>query len=296
MIDKTRVVIGSYNVENLFAKKDIEPGNKTRPKSELSQAALAENLRQADADVVALQEVSSKDTLDNFLKAQDLTRMYPHVAHVPGNSERGINVAIISKYPFETIVTHKDETFPLADGSGQTKFSRDFLRADVDLDGVPGAEVTVYTTHSKSRRPAGQGEPSSDVQRLSEAQAMRDIAEKEMKPYPGRLFVVTGDLNDNTDDASVKALLQPKDGGESWLDSLDHLPANQRNTWPSSSKRGGKHGPEQFDHIIYPGSLDGQMKGSEIRRFGPSADGKIDNVSSLASDHLMITAEFEITK
>ncbi len=296
MIDKTRVVIGSYNVENLFTKKDITPGSQTRPKSELSQAALAENLRQADADIVALQEVSSKETLDSFMKSQNLSSLYPYVAHVPGNSDRGINVAIISKYPFETIVTHKDEAFPLADGSGETKFSRDFLRADVDVDGVPGADVTVYTTHSKSRRPAAPGEPSANVQRLSEAQAMREIAEKEMKPYPGRLFVLTGDMNDNTDDASVQAILQPKNGGESWLDSLDHLPAGQRNTWPSSQKRGGKHGPEQFDHIIYPNSLDGQMKESEIQRFGKSADGRIDNVSSLASDHLMITAEFEISK
>ena len=296
MIDKTRVVIGSYNVENLFAKKDLTPDSKTRPKSEMSQAALAENLRQADADIVALQEVSSRETLDSFMKSQNLSSLYPHVAHVPGNSERGINVAIISKYPFETIVTHKDETFPLADGSGETKFSRDFLRADVDVDGVPGADVTVYTTHSKSRRPAAPGEPSANVQRLSEAQAMREIAEKEMKPYPGRIFVLTGDMNDNTDDASVQAILQPKNGGESWLDSLDHLPAGQRNTWPSSQKRGGKHGPEQFDHIIYPGSQDGQMKESEIQRFGKSADGRIDNVSALASDHLMITAEFEISK
>lgn len=295
-MDKTRVVIGSYNVENLFATKDIDPGNKTRPKSEASQAALAENLRQADADIVALQEVSSKETLDKFLKAQDLAAMYPHVAHIPGNSERGINVAIISKYPFETIVTHKDSTFPLADGSGQTRFSRDFLRADVDVDGVPGADVTVYTTHSKSRRPSPPGETPAHVQRLSEAKAMREIAEKEMRPYPGRLFVVTGDLNDNTDDASVQAILNPPEGGEPWRDSLEHLPADDRNTWPSSPQRAGRHAPEQFDHILYPDSKHEQLKESKIHRYDQSTDGTIRNVSATASDHLMITAEFEITK
>lgn len=295
-MDKTRVVIGTYNVENLFAKKDLTPGSRTRPKSEASQAALAENLRQADADIVALQEVSSRQTLDKFLKAQDLAAKYPHVAHVPGNSERGINVAILSKYPFETIVTHKDSTFPLADGSGQTRFSRDFLRADVDVDGIPGADVTVYTTHSKSRRPSPPGETPADVQRLSEAKAMREIAEREMRPYPGRLFVVTGDLNDGPQDPSVQAILNPAEGGEPWRDSLDHLPAEDRNTWPSSPKRAGTHSPEQFDHILYPESKHGQLVDSRIHHYDESADGKMRNVSALASDHLMITAEFEITR
>lgn len=296
MIGKTNVVIGSYNVQNMFAKEDITPGSRTRPKDEFSMTALAENLRRADADIVALQEVSSKKTLDAFMKNHGLSEMYPHVAHVPGNSDRGINVAIISKYPFETIVTHKDESFPLADGSGETKFSRDFLRADVDVDGVPGADVTVYTTHSKSRRPADPGETSSDVQRLSEAQAMRDIAEKEMKPYPGRLYVLTGDMNDNTNDPSIQAILKPKDGGEQWLDSLDHLPEDKRNTWPANPTKGGRFGPEQFDHIIYPSSQDGKMKESQVVRYEASLDGKYKWLSSAASDHLMIKAEFDLKK
>lgn len=293
MIKPSSVVVGSYNVENLFAKEDIPEGARMRPKYAGAQAALADNLKLADADVVALQEVSSKATLENFLRRNDLAAMYPHVAHVVGNSDRGINVAIISKYPFETIVTHKDEKFPLADGSGESQFSRDLLRADVNLDGVPGAELSIYTTHSKSRRPADPGEASSDTQRLSEGQAIRSIVEREMKPYPGRLYVVTGDLNDNTDDKSVQAMLNPKQG-EPWLDSLDHLPDNQRNTWPSNPARGGRFGPEQFDHILYPKSVDGQLVESKIHRYDESPDGKHKDVSANASDHLMISAEFRL--
>lgn len=293
MIKPSSIVVGSYNVENLFAKEDIPEGARMRPKYAGAQAALADNLKMADADVVSLQEVSSKATLESFLRRHDLAAMYPHVAHVVGNSDRGINVAIISKYPFETIVTHKDEKFPLADGSGESQFSRDLLRADVNVDGVPGAELSVYTTHSKSRRPADPGETPSDTQRLSEGQAIRSIVEREMKPYPGRLYVVTGDLNDNTDDKSVQAMLNPKKG-EPWLDSLDHLPANQRNTWPSNPARGGRFGPEQFDHILYPKSVDGQLVESKIHRYDESPDGKHKGVSANASDHLMISAEFRL--
>ncbi len=288
------VTIGSYNVKNLFAKEDIVPGSRTPPKSERSMDALAENIRRADADIVTLQEVSSKKTLTNFMESRGLSETYPYVAHVDGNSSRGINVAVISKYPFTEVISHKDARFPLADGSGETMFSRDLLRVDVDTDGIPGADVTVYTTHTKSRRPAGPGEINSDTQRISEGMAIRNIAENEMKAFPGRLFVITGDFNDNTNNKSVQAVLDPKDGREVWKDSLAHLPKNERNTWPANPTKTNGFSPEQFDHIIYPSSMEDKMTGSRIHRYERSDSSDTRWVSSTASDHLMISADFKI--
>ena len=149
---------------------------------------------------------------------------------------------------------------PLADGSGEeAKFSRDFLRVDVDVDGVPGADLSLYTTHSKSRRPAAPGQVSADTRRLSEGRAMRDIAEKEMKEFPGRLFVLTGDFNDNTDDASVQAVLNPGGGREEWVDSLAGKPDSERNTWPANPNRSNGFAPEQFDHMIFPKSMSDRL-------------------------------------
>lgn len=285
------VTVGSYNVKNLFAKEDIAPGNRTRPKPEFELEALSRVLKNADADVVALQELSSEKTLKSFMKQYGLDKIYPNVAHINGNSDRNINVGVISKYPFETVVTHKDQKFPLIDGSGETKFSRDLLRVDVNTDGQPGAELTVYTTHSKSRRPSEGPGPSSDTQRASEGRAMRQIVDEEMKPYPNRLFVMTGDWNDNTNDASVQEVLNPK-SGEKFVDSLAHLPADERNTWPANPNAGHGHDPEQFDHIVYAESKAGQMQGSTIHRYEATPDGKYKWLSSAASDHLMISAKF----
>lgn len=287
----TSVVVGSYNVKNMFAQEDIQPGSRTRPKDEFSMEAVNRVLRKTDADVVSLQELSSEKTLRTFMKNHGLDEVYPHVAFVPGNSERGINIGIISKYPIENVVTHKDTEFPLADGSGNTKFSRDFLRADIDMDGKPGAEVTVYNTHSKSRLPAKPGEINEDLQRLSEAQAMRNIALEEMKPFPNRVYALTGDMNDNTDDASLQAILNPTEG-EKFLDSLDHLPADERNTWPANPNATHGHSPEQFDHIIYPESQEVKFVDSNIHRY--TKDDPYQWLSSAASDHLMITAEFKL--
>ena len=287
------VTVSNYNVKNLFMKEDITPGSRTRPKSERSLAALAESIDRMDADVVSLQELSSRETLENHvLNRRGLAEKYPYIAYVRGNDERGIQIGIISKFPFTNVVTHKDSPVPFVDGSGTGKFSRDLLRVDLNLDQDPEPELTVYTTHSKSRHPSSSG-VSSDTRRISEATAIRNIAEKEMSAFPNRLYVITGDLNDNTDDKSVQALLNPA-GKEPWLDSLDHLPENERNTWPANPNAGGNFGPEQFDHIIYPQHFDGQLLESKPVRFGQSLDSDTRWVSSAASDHLPVIAKFEV--
>lgn len=286
------VTVATMNAHNLFGPNDIKPGSRDRVKSERSQAALAEQIDRVDADVVALQELTSEESLrELILSRRDLAEKYPHVALVPSYDHRGINVGIISKHPFNAVVSHKDTEFPLTDGSGNGTFSRDFLRVDINTDSDPDTELSVYNTHSKSRRPSDSG-PSSETVRLSQAVAMRQIAEEEMKPYPGRLFVLTGDFNDGFKDESVQAILNPKQG-EKWLDSLDHLPDDERNTWPANPKP-GKFPPIQFDHIIYPERFDSQLVESKKIRIEASDSSDTKWVSTAASDHLPVVATFEI--
>lgn len=289
------VRVASYNVKNLFMKRDIHPGAHTRPKSERSLAALAESLERIDADVVSLQELASQETLEkDLLSRRGLAEKYPHVAWTKGNDKRGIRVGIISKYPFNAVVNHADSKVPLVDGSGDVKFSRDLLRVDINLDDDPDTELSVYNSHFKSRRPANPGQINSDLRRLSEGTATRNIVEAEMKDYPNRMFVVTGDFNDNTNDPPVKAILNGDEAGdEKWIDSLDHLAENDRNTWPANPNH-KRYPPEQFDHIIYPERFDDQVTRHAPVRFERSIDSDTKWVSSAASDHLPIIADIEI--
>ena len=295
------VKVATYNVHNLFMQRDISPDSKARPKSERSLTALAESIDRLDADVVTLQEVSSKETIEkDLLTRRGLAEKYPYVALTRGNDKRGIQLAVISKYPFTEVVTHTDAKFPLVDGSGTGRFSRDLLRVDVDLDpNKPGPELTVYNTHSKSRRPTESG-PSADDIRISEAKAVRDIAEKEMSAFPSRLFVVTGDFNDGTENDSIQAILNPGEGRETWVDSLQHLEKKDRLTWPSNPYAGGKFEPEQFDHIILPESKKDQLAWSRPVRYtrsdtgNPDDEGYIKWVSSTASDHLPVVAQLKL--
>lgn len=289
-----QISLAQYNVHNLFGTRDITDPSRQRPKSERSLDALAESIERMDADVMTFQELSSKETLEaDLLSRRDLREKYPYVGFIQGNDKRGINVGVVSKYPFNAVVSHKDEVVPLADGSGNTKFSRDLLRVDINADNDPDTELSVYTTHLKSRRPASGGAINSDLQRLSEATAAREIIEKEMKPFPSRMWVVTGDLNDGTEDASVQSMLNPKDGGEKWVDSLASYPKDQRATWPANPTD-TRFAPVQFDHVIVAESKKDQLISSEPVRYNESIDSDTKWVSSTASDHLPVLSKFEI--
>jgi len=285
-----RFTVGNQNAHNMFNKEDIVEGSKTRPKSENSKEALGWAIDRGNCDTWSLQELSSEKTLKGWLTDTGLAQKYPHVALVPGNSTRGINVGIISKYPIVHVESHKDMKFPLADGSGDTGFSRDLLRADIDVDGDKIADVSVYNTHSKSRLTSETG-VSSDMQRLSEAKAIRDTVMEEMKEFPGRHWVVTGDLNDECTDPSVQALLD-SEGKDPWRDSLDHLAPEDRKTWPASPKPNKwGHLPAHFDHVIYDAD-NSKLVSSKILDYNLHKDGFY---QSWGSDHKGVKAEFEIT-
>lgn len=294
------VTIGTYNTGGLIAKEEIKPGSRQYPKSEISLDALAETIRRADADVVALQEVASEKTLRNFLESRGLSKIYPTVVFDYTNSRHGQHLAFISKYPYTVKKSHANHKIPLADGTGYTMFSRDLFRADFNIDGKPGADITVYTAHSKSRKPSAPGQINSDTQRISEAMAIRSIIDKEMQACPGRLFVLAADLNDECSNKSVQMILTPKDGGKTWKDSLAVLSKDKTSTWPSDPKYSGGFSPAQLDHIIYPAKYNSckkvKMKSSRVHRYGPSDSLNIPNISAEASDHLMITADFKVKR
>lgn len=290
-----KVSVASYNVKNLFMKRDIDSNSHTRPKSERSLAALAETLERMDADVVSFQELSSQETLEkDLLSRRDLAKKYPHVAWTKGNDKRGIRVGIISKYPFTSVVNHADSEVPFVDGSGKGKFSRDLLRVDINTDNDPEADLTVYTTHFKSRRPASPGQVNADVRRLSEGVATRNIVESEMKEFPSRPFVVTGDMNDGPADPPVQAILNGSGpNAEQWVDSLDHMEPGTANTWPANPNH-TRFPAVQFDHIIYPEGMEEQVTRHEPIRYNQSIDSDTRWVSSAASDHLPIKVDIDI--
>ena len=142
--------LGSYNVLNLYDAID-DPGKddeKTRPKPENEITAVAQVLRDANADVVALQEVEKAETLET-LRGGHLADLYPHSVLIEGNDRRGSDVAILSKYPLKNVVSHREHIFKRKDNGEDMQFRRDLLRADVELPNAP--PLRVYAVHFKSK-------------------------------------------------------------------------------------------------------------------------------------------------
>ncbi len=275
--DHNTVVIGQYNVKNLFDDKDqnAQLGTVQKPRKELE--ALARTIKNSGAEIVTMQEVENKEVLQQFV--DEYLPDFGNVVLVEGNDKRGIDVAVISKHEVTNVVSHAANTFPDSEGK-EMQFNRDLLRVDVDVKGYP---LSIFTSHFKSKR----GGEWSTIERIGEARETRRILKEEMGDWSKSNFVVTGDLNDTPGSRPINELRfgsagrskqSKRQGAEPALRStLERLPAKERNTWPSKGPK------EQIDYILYPEHMEDNLIGTRVWR------------DKVASDHCMVTAEFSLT-
>lgn len=190
------LVVASWNVENLFDTEDDpthdgDDGYTPRGWSRWTEARYAlklEHLSQVIAamrpDILCLIEVENRRVLE------DLTRVlrerqgldYPVILHRDGGDHRGIDVAMIARYP-----ACGTNWFCAVEGQ------RDVLACDFE---VGGRRLAVLVNHWKSQ--LGKKE-ESDAIRTREAEAVRAYVDRLLKADPGAAVVVTGDFNDALD-------------------------------------------------------------------------------------------------
>lgn len=152
--------------------------------------AVAATVREVSADVLALQEVPSAESLDAF--AAD----YPHREFFKTNDPRGHHMALLSKHPVTSTESHRDGTF--VRGVGE---------AEVQIGGFP---CRVYTTHLKADPFHGKPYTQADVVRAQERRslefgALTGIVAEDLPAMPARRYVVAGDMNAGP--AEVQGLL-----------------------------------------------------------------------------------------
>lgn len=259
----------TYNMKNFFDSQGQDPKKGSTEKPVWEVNALTKVLARSGAEVVTAQEVENETVLQRW------PEQLPNVAAPGTNDKRGINLGVLSKYPMLKVVTHKE-----ANLEGDRHFSRDLLRVDLD---VQGETVSVYTTHSYSRRKDEMAQ-EADQQRLAEANAIKQIVTREMQEFPNRLYIITGDFNDTTEDAALQALLNGP--GDRLFDTLSGQDATERVTWPADPAKAGKFPPGQFDHILIPEKLKDRLIDSEVLDYR--------EMTSRASDHKPIRARFRV--
>lgn len=284
------VRIATFNLKDfLLPRNDAE-----RSAAPGKFANLAANLRRANADVVALQEVGEE---------QQLGRLVTHLADlgygepvVGTTDKRGIRCAILSRLPILWSQVHTQKTLPFphfvegdpAPFADRIPLRRGIVHVRVEVPEI--GEVDVLTAHLKSNLPArlravdgreiedtstrGRAESAirSLVQRAAEALYIRGLVDDIMKASPDHAVCVLGDFNDLVDSVPVRIL---RGFGEEGHDSLrpvaDLVPASQRYSC--------FHGNEKslIDHVLASPRLFGLLKSCEIynealRHHGPHVE------------------------
>jgi endonuclease/exonuclease/phosphatase family metal-dependent hydrolase len=185
-------------------------------------------LKDADADVVGLQEVFDKAALDQFhdtLLVPSGLRPYPYRVCLPGNDGRGLEVAVMSRLQLDSVTSHAAETpcslgldRPASMGPRDRIFRRDCLEVSV-------GRLTVFICHFKAPYP----DPAAawPIRRL-EAAAVRRLIERRYETPVNALWLVLGDLNEPADlgGESERAIAPLLDGFA--VDLLLRLPPPER--------------------------------------------------------------------
>jgi endonuclease/exonuclease/phosphatase family metal-dependent hydrolase len=296
--------LATFNVKDLFDATD-EAG---RAHLDAKLANLAGFLEQADADLVALQEVGSLDV------ARALCARAPRLGYgepILGTADaRGIRCAVIGRAPILASQVHTADclSFPaFAEGDpppfgARIPLRRGIVRVRIDARGV--GPVDLLVGHFKSNRPVpfkdargeliapttarsyAEGHMRSLVWRAAEALFVRGLVDDLLAADPARHVVVAGDINDHP--ASHVVRIVCGGGPDALLPCADAVPEPARF---SILRRGER---QQIDHVFATPALRGRLRSARflneaLRDHGEFGD---DTVPLPDSDHAALVVSF----
>jgi endonuclease/exonuclease/phosphatase family metal-dependent hydrolase len=248
-------------------------------------------VRETDADVLALQEIESLDTLKRFTSQRLRGAGYTYKILIDGNDPRLIDVAVLSRYPFAYIRTHQ---FGRTQDNRSFVFSRDCLEVGVQLS--PNTVLPLFVNHFKSMM-GGRG-PTMARRRI-QAEAVVAILKERFGANPGaEPWVVVGDLNDYLPSTGLEPLL-----GTPWLENVVDRIGDPTERWTHYwddeeeyrqldylllSKALADANPNAVPEIVRKG-----MPRRAARYTGPRFDGVGENRPK-ASDHCPVVLGFDL--
>ncbi|MEM9865424.1 MAG: endonuclease/exonuclease/phosphatase family protein [Myxococcota bacterium] len=256
----------TWNVENFFdSRNDPDTGDEVFSNLVVEQkiANIAEVIRAADPDFIALQEVENEPLVARLVNDGLSGMGYENFGLMDSFDGRGIDVAYISRNPVNAVVSQLGERFDGPDGP--QFFTRDALEVFVD---VGGTEVLVMTSHFISQASSG-----SDGRRLGEAQQVQDILRRRVGAVPRVLFVA--DLNDTPDSPTYDAIVN----GGVLTDHTLQIPSSDRWTFIFRGRE------QQLDYAFGSVTMVSELQRVEIPR-GASVE--------RTSDHYPVVARFVI--
>ena len=263
---------------------------KTEPVDELATNHTAMVMRDVDADVLGVVEADNRIALKNF-SAILLKKVgavpYAHVMLVDGNDDRGIDVGIMTKAPWEILAirSHVD------DDPAREIFSRDC--PEYSLQTKSGKRLVVLVNHFKSKGFGSAKE--SNAKRKLQAERVAKIVRR-LKKEGEENIVVLGDLNDTPDSDPLSPLFS----GTGLRDISTH-PKFSDDGRPGTFANGTKS--NKIDYVLLSPALFKRVTGGAVFRMGVwgGKNGTLfphyetmTRASHAASDHAAIYADIDI--
>ena len=261
--------LNAFNFADDINDPDKDGGG--TPKLPFNVEALATVIRDSKADIIALQEVEHIELLRKMCEDYDLSERFPEIVLIEGNDGRGMDVALMSRYPIESFETHRDHVLGYAKQDKKEEkplfFSRDLLGADISLPN--GESLRVFTNHFIM---PGK---KFDEKRLMEAEAAKEIVERAAREDPVDYQVMMGDFNAERGSGVMETFTE-EDG---FYELSKDYPPSWIGRWNS------KFEPTSLDHILADKALVEQfVSGGTFNH----------TLSSRASDHRLIWADIAL--
>lgn len=190
--------VAAYNLENYL---DQTTETRKNLKSPEARAKIRESIVAMKPDVIAFEEMGSLSAFQELrasLKKDGLD--FPYWYWVAGH-DTNIHVAALSKFPIIDARVHTNDSFLL--NGRRFAVSRGF--SDVDIKVNDHYTFTLIGAHLKSKRPTPEADEGE--LRLEEARILRGIVDARLAANPDANLVVLGDLNDNYNAKSTKAVI-----------------------------------------------------------------------------------------
>ncbi len=207
----------------------------------------AEAIAATQAGIVCLQEIENLDVLRlfnrNFVSQKlrtDRDWTYRYALLIDGNDPRLIDVAVLSRYPFDYVRSHQWMRI------GKIGFSRDCLEVGFKLG---NETLVVFVNHFKSMI---QGREKTMEKRRIQTTMVTQIIESRFRNPSRENFVVLGDFNDHRDynhtrTGKASPGIAPLLNKQYLVDLVyDRLPLEDR--WTQYWAKGDEY--QQLDYIL----------------------------------------------
>jgi predicted extracellular nuclease len=242
--NKKDILIGFYNVENLFDIYDApnkEDGeflpdgryewNSSKYVKKLDNLArVISSMGQNGPDLLGIAEVENREVMEDLTQLTELKGRNYAIVHEESADMRGIDVGLIYDPAVFQYEDHKAFEVDFPEEPGYT--SRPILVVEGKVN---GEVLFVVVNHWPSRR---GGQEESEIRRLNAARKVKEVISDIESGHEGYNFVIMGDLNDDPFNKSVAEVL-----------GADNNPANPNYFNPMYDM----HEPDSVGTLTYRG-------------------------------------------